>query len=141
MKYAVNICLNDALHIAELKDDQVLISICDEGANNKFLIPENHERLIRLTFGDVSEDVVVWKGVEFKGITDEQAKELYQFCNKYRDKNFIVHCTAGISRSSAICLFLAVCYDHTLKDNFFKLSSPNSRVLYKLLNALYEDKK
>lgn len=140
MKKAINICLLDALTIAELKDDQALVSICDEGANDKFLIPDDHERLIRLRFGDCTEDIVAWRGFEYRGITDSQAKELYKFCKKHKEKNFIVHCTAGVSRSAAICLFLNLCYNHKLKDHFFLTSHPNSRVVYKLLQAYYNDK-
>lgn len=140
MKKAVNISLMDAMTIAELEKNQVLISIRDKGANYKLSIPDSDERIFCSTFGDCSEDAVEWRGTMFYGITDEQAREMYLFCEKHKDKDFIVHCTAGVSRSAAVCLFLNLCYNHVLKDKFFLMSSPNSRVVYKLLKAYYKNK-
>jgi len=140
MKKAINISRMDAMTIAELKKDQVLISIRDRNWNYKPAIQDSDERMFCSTFGDCSEDAVEWRGTMFYGITDEQAREMYLFCEKHKDKDFIVHCTAGVSRSAAVCLFLNLCYDHVLKDKFFLTSSPNSRVVYKLLKAYYKNK-
>jgi len=140
MKKATNICLNDALLISELKEDQVLISIRDRGINYKLAVPQDDERMFCSTFGDCTEDEIEWRGKMFYGITDEQAREMCLFCEKHKDKDFIVHCTAGRSRSAAVCLFLSLCYDHVLKGDFFLTSSPNSRVIYKLLKQYYKNK-
>ena len=66
------------------------------------------------------------------------AKEIVNFVRENKDKNFIVHCAAGVSRSSAVCMFIHLTYGHSLKGQFWYTSEPNSHVLGKLL---IEDKR
>jgi predicted protein tyrosine phosphatase len=67
-----------------------------------------------------------------KAFTRKQAKELFDFINKHKDKEVcIVHCTAGISRSGAVGQFIN---DYTASDKqWFKQQNrhiiPNNLVL------------
>lgn len=40
--------------------------------------------------------------------TEQHADKVSSFVNKYKDLNFIIHCTAGISRSAAIADYVSI---------------------------------
>ena len=56
---------------------------------------EKFDDYIQLQFWDVEETFC-----NYEPITDEQGKELADFIFKNRHKKFLVHCSAGISRSA-----------------------------------------
>lgn len=60
--------------------------------------------ILRLEF----DDVVPEHGVpcESTPMTYAQAEEIVAFADKHNDKNLIVHCRAGVSRSVAVGMFL-----------------------------------
>lgn len=45
--------------------------------------------------------------IELQLFSEKQAHEIINFCLLHKDKDIIVHCTAGISRSHAVSLFIA----------------------------------
>ncbi len=57
-------------------------------------------------------------------ISVNQAAALVRFIEHNKDRHFIVHCEAGISRSAGVCLFIHYAYGHDLKGNFWNVSEP-----------------
>lgn len=88
----------------ELQEDWVAISISDtkrehleasEWVKNKF------SDSILLVFSD-----------DDTGIDDKDLDELFSFINKNPNKNVLVHCFAGVSRSGAVAKFVNEYYDY-----------------------------
>lgn len=88
-----------------------------------------HERLDNYRtwkFYDIEQDIS-----SYKAITFDQAIEIFEFIKLHEDKNLIVHCHAGVARSSAIGEF----YWEMLGGGYKELTEkfpnilPNARVL------------
>ncbi len=92
--------INHASNYADriLDQDVAIISISDtpdEWARmDEILKPFN---CFTVMFADTNDD---------KSISENQANEILAFINANRDKKFLVHCWAGISRSAAIARFI-----------------------------------
>ena len=98
----------------------------------------DHENVLTLTFDDITDkdtDVLTqYKGSRLFDTTD--AKKIISFVEKNKDRKFLIHCTAGISRSGAVGTFiqrvLGIGYKKFLKDN--PNISPNAYVLSVLMS-------
>ena len=69
-------------------------------------------------------------------MTDEDAKKIVAFVEKYKDKRTLVHCDAGISRSSAVAA--AILKHYTGDDSMIfdsRWYNPNRWVYRKVLEA------
>ena len=77
-------------------------------------------------FYDIEYDIA-----SYKAVTYDQAKEIFEFIEKNRGKKLVVHCFAGVSRSSAVGEF----YWEMLGGSYKQLTekfpniSPNGRIL------------
>ena len=83
-------------------DDCIIVSITDTySERNRFATNEHIKAVLHIQFDDVE------KG-ETNCITQEQGKKIYDFVmsNKHLANKIIVHCEAGISRSSGVCAAL-----------------------------------
>jgi len=58
---------------------------------------KNHDNVLICRFDDTEV-----KGDFERPISDAQAQEIAKFIMKRKDRNFVVHCAAGISRSGAV---------------------------------------
>lgn len=110
--------------ICELKDT-FIISIRDPG-DDSFLPPSNIFKTWK--FYDIEHEIGDYKPISF-----EQAKEIYEFIRSNFGKKLVVHCHAGIARSGAIGEF----YWEMLGGGYKELSEkftilPNPTVLYLL---------
>jgi predicted protein tyrosine phosphatase len=125
-----------------------IISIIDTDVwleSKEAYFKQNHENVLNLRFDDVEHDgepspTNFDKGT--KAFTEEQANELFEFIKKHRDKETcIVHCMAGISRSSACALFVVgYCkgdYNEFKREN--PHICPNARVERMLNQARRKD--
>lgn len=132
-KKAININAYQAEDIIELHDDTVLVSINNE---HEQLFPLKLDRkspnVLTLQFADILDDKY-FNGTTYHPIPEEQVYKLLEFINVNKDKNFIVHCAAGISRSSAVCVYLHLVHGHELKKDFWKVSHPNKFVVGALM--------
>lgn len=134
MLKAINISANEAALMRALDDDEVLISI-----NNPFEdlhpvgVSREDPRVLTVVFADVTYNFP-YKEKVYKVINEETATTLVKFIEKFKDKNFIVHCTAGVSRSAAVCMYIHTIYRHALRNDFLKVSFPNNYVLGKLIS-------
>ena len=108
--------------IDEFKDT-FFISILDPG-DQDLLEPRYNYRTWK--FYDIEQDISSYKGISF-----DQAREIFEFIKSHEDKNLIVHCHAGVARSGAIGEF----YWEMLGGGYKELTEkfpyimPNARVL------------
>lgn len=129
MPSAININAFQACDLTDLPPDTVMVSINEQYAPlHPLKISRQDERVLTLQFSDVTGEIEN-KGNTLLPIGDEDALALVQFAAKHKDKNFLVHCAAGISRSSAVCLYLNRTYGHTLRPDFWRISHPNYYVV------------
>lgn len=129
MKTAHNISAAEAGKIKYLDSGSVLISINNTNDPlHSLKLDRQDPRIFTIVFDDVT-SVLVHKGLNYRPISGDEARSLYDFIQKNAEKNFLVHCTAGVSRSSAVCLFLHLAFGHKLRENFWQVSHPNAFVL------------
>lgn len=112
------------------------ISILDcDNSEEKF--DKSLDNFLQVKMWDIEEDVLENNELKYEKPTDFELKKIVDFINNHKVKSiFIVHCSAGISRSGAVALFL---YDKFLaevdKDVFRrenKFITPNLYILRRL---------
>ena len=135
-------------------NDVAIISInnsLENGFEDEYHVCNDAENVLNLNFDDVDpthldldDDIETFTykrnnntitSIHF--FTKEMANKSVDFIEKNKDKNFFIHCSAGISRSQAFVLFI----QNTYFDNKFELNptnpciSPNGHVYSKLCEA------
>lgn len=103
-----------------LTDNVAVISIEDVGGAH--LLPGG-PNVLNVDFDDVSDGPTA--------ITDSQASEIVKFIERNQDKDFVIHCTAGKSRSQGVARFILDYYDYTGGP----CVTPNIEVIIKLKRA------
>lgn len=106
-RYCMDMLLTD--EVVEMCNDKAFISIIGTEECQKYYLEEeekhffkeNHPNVINLEFDDLDKDIE-YKGHTFKAMSQEQADKLYQFIEYNKDKDFYIHCRAGVSRSCAV---------------------------------------
>lgn len=144
--YFANRKINDT-NVEELKD-LALISINDtHGQWSVSWFDNDHSNVLRLWFDDVEHNFQLspTNKESCRAFTEKQAHQVIKFAKDNRNKNFIVHCSAGISRSGAVGTFLNG-YCQGDWEAFKKMNpyiSPNARVNRMLNNIVqgYKNKK
>lgn len=104
--------------------DSFFISILDD--DEKEPLREDSENYKTWWFYDLEEDIN-----NYKAITEEQAKEIFDFIKSNSDKKeLFVHCAAGISRSGAVGSFVYEYFGGAYKELLKKHPHilPNGRV-------------
>lgn len=94
--------------IEKSSKDVFYLSINNPDDEDKTPIREDSDTFKSMWFYDIDEDIYdEVKDFTYKTISDEQLDELYDFIMKNKDKkNFVVHCTARVSRSGAVGEFV-----------------------------------
>jgi predicted protein tyrosine phosphatase len=117
------------------------ISINDtQGSYSTSWFNSDHSNVLILWFDDVETDLQVspTNNQKCRAFTEEQGKKIIEFIEKNKDrKQIVVHCSAGISRSGAVGLFIND-YFHLNHEEFRKINpwtSPNAHVS-RILNNL-----
>jgi predicted protein tyrosine phosphatase len=119
--------IRDGLHYAP-NQNTVLIQI-KEATHGEFVVPKyKFSQVYQFAFDDVSSPVDPW------AITDEQARDIARILrNSYScAQNIIVHCQAGLCRSSAVAV-AGKYIGFQLED---KTRIPNVLVQSKIMKAL-----
>jgi predicted protein tyrosine phosphatase len=125
-----NICAAEACDLKYLPQNTVMVSIKEEYGPLHDLQIKNDVLVVR--FSDITTRQEI-KGQMYHPISQETALKMLDFIALNKDKNFLVHCFAGVSRSSAVALFINNRYGHSLRPHFWALSEPNPFVLGKLI--------
>ena len=134
-----NMGAEEAGKIKDLPENTVLISINGtEGRElSKLDLDRNNSKILTVRFDDVtsSSGCGIFSN---KVIDDKTSLQMVKFIEENKNKNFIVHCAAGISRSGATALYIHLFYGHKLKKDFWRVSYPNKYVIGSLVrNKLY----
>jgi predicted protein tyrosine phosphatase len=119
----------------DISEFQFAVSICEHDERNKIVRPDYNGQRLNLWF---------WDKIDGDGIaTEEDIDKLYEFSKKWLDvtrsdtflARMIVHCSAGISRSSA-CAMMPLSlwygsYQGAAKHLFMQYPyvNPNSHIL------------
>ena len=142
--------LNDN-NIEEVKDIAIISITCGDNSNDMFLsglhgtndehyFKENHANVLNIEFFDIDEEVEV-NGKLYVPFTTEQANRLIDFIEVNQNKNYIIHCHAGISRSGAVAQFITDFYGwadkSTFRFQYGKRIVPNTEVSKKLKEEWY----
>ena len=121
------------------------ISINDtEGNWNVSWFDHDHENVLRFWFDDVEFDEQQSPTNPFtcRSFKEDQAKQVFAFVKKHADKDWVIHCSAGISRSGAIGTFI-LHYLEGDKEYFAKRNPhihPNGHILRMLNKLAWEEK-
>ena len=135
---AHNINAFAAYDMLKLPENTVMISInnVDEELFELHL-DRKDPRILTVVFADITKPLDLrncrGNGKIIQPVDDKTILKMIEFIRTHKDKNFIIHCAAGISRSGATALFINKVYGHQLKERFWNLSHPNPYVLNKLL--------
>lgn len=114
-------------------------------SNDTHWFKNNTHNVLNLEFDDIDEDEIVWNKRIFKGINNKQAKQIVNFIELHKGKDFYISCRAGKSRSQGICRYILDMYgkeygyDETKscrKDN--PCLTPNMRVVTMLKREYYK---
>lgn len=119
----------------EEKTKVAFISINDSVGSEPYF-KKAHPNALTLFFEDIVEPIESMEN--FKLFSDEQAIKLVNFIEKNKDKSFIIHCEAGISRSGAVGQFINDTYKNMTDEEFKKQNkyiSPNQYMYHKLIKA------
>lgn len=104
---------------------------------------KQHSNALTITFDDITNNdtEVLTQYSDCHLFTDQDAKTIYDFVKKNIGKHFIIHCTAGISRSGAVGEFIQRVTESSYSE-FVRHNPnihPNSFVLLKLIRACDPD--
>jgi predicted protein tyrosine phosphatase len=87
-------------------DYACFISILDCD-NNTELYDKSIDNFLQVKMWDIEKDAQDTDGTIYEKPSDIELKKIVDFVNKHKDKNvFVIHCTAGISRSGAVAYFI-----------------------------------
>ena len=87
-------------------DYACFISILDID-NNEQKFDKSIDNFLQVKMWDIEEDLFENGYLKYEKPNDNELKMIVDFINKHKDKSvFMVHCSAGISRSGAVATFL-----------------------------------
>lgn len=123
----------NSTNIEEIKNS-IFIEINNTGDNSYF--ENNLDNVLILTFDDLTYEVS-----DYKLFDKNQALEIIKFVEKFKDrKNLFIRCSAGISRSGAVALWI----NDYLKQDYFEFKKDNNHIqpnnyIYNLLKKTYNE--
>lgn len=134
MPRALNICLDEAERLKKLPDGWVMISINGNHDGKARLQIPLDERVLSVTFDDLRQvSDVKYAGKTYEPMSCFIGRQILDFVHKNKSQSFLIHCHAGVSRSSAVALFIHLVYGHELTSKFWHVSSPNEMMVGRLM--------
>ena len=128
--------ITDIAFISIIGTPECLKYYLDE-SGTKHWFNKNHDNVLNLDFDDISVDEIEWEGHIFKGMSMEQAQQLFDFIENNIDKSFKIHCRAGFSRSQGVGAFINDFYKGQFESDTL-LPHPNKDVYRKLSRCYYK---
>jgi predicted protein tyrosine phosphatase len=121
----------------------VVISI--SGPDNEAPLKEGWEDILRLAFHDVALDPDACRIQGIQSIAgkpiiffdEEMAAQVDTFAFKHKDKDFMVHCDAGVSRSVAVGLFLKELFEAELTTHAIHTTAAYNSLVHRILLQKY----
>lgn len=114
-------------------DYACFISILDID-NSEVKYNTSIDNFLQVKMWDIEEDIFEGDSLVYEKPSDSELKRIVDFINKHKDKKvFIVHCSAGISRSGAVVRYISEKFFDEVDFNFFKQNNkqiqPNLYIL------------
>lgn len=131
--------VNDTAFISIIGTKDVLEYHLEE-PDTEHWFKDKHDNVLNLEFDDLPCDEFEFDGHVAKGLSIEQAKEIYDFVEKHIGKNFIIHCRAGMSRSAAVGWYIRDFYKDIYNGDYRLPEGPNKDVYRKLSRVYYKEK-
>ena len=125
------------------KEDKAIIRM--HNAKNKIWYEDEQEKnTLWLFFDDIhlssltllEKFKTIYLGIESDLFSIRQAKEALSFIENNKDKDFIVHCEYGRSRSVAFSVFLKEQYDYTIANKSDEELKKANTLVLTLLNKV-----
>jgi predicted protein tyrosine phosphatase len=145
--------LNDN-NIENVSDTAIISITCGDNSNDMFIankhgindehyFKQNHSNVLNMEFYDIDKEVEI-NGKVYVPFTTEQANRIIDFIEVNKNKHYIIHCHAGISRSGAVAQFITDFYGWADKSTFrYQYSQrivPNTEVTKKLKEEWFRRK-
>jgi len=117
-------------------DYACFISILDcDNTEKKFDV--NINNFLQVRMWDIEEDLFENNLLKYEKPSDSELKKIVHFIHKHKDKSvFVVHCSAGISRSGAVACFIREKFNSEVDKEEFtrenKFINPNLYILNQL---------
>ena len=139
MLTATNISAAEVGQIEKLPENTVLINFNNSYSDLfKLKLDRNDtDNILTLVVDDITGPTKLSNGTVLSLFDEGAALTILNFINLNKDKNFIINCHAGISRSSAVCLYLNMIYGHELKPRFWEISEPNAFIIGSLIKERF----
>jgi len=115
----------------------------DVFSDNEHWFKNEHQNVLNIDFWDIEKEIEYGNGKVLKPFTPEQADEILNFIDKNQGKEFLIHCHAGISRSSAVAYFIRDYYEWVNKELFdrrYKGNKYPNQCVFTLLKKAFEKK-
>ena len=117
-------------------DYAAFISILDCD-NNESKYDESVSNFLQVKMWDIEDDVIKDNITIYTKPSDKELKRIVDFIEIHKDKQiFIIHCSAGISRSGAVARYLLYRFHNEVDSKKFykenKFIQPNLYIFYKL---------
>ncbi len=137
-----------AINYQPISEQSLLIRIADVGTSFMPLKdPHRYQAILEIHFNDINETDDYWglsekEKEEMKLFNPKHRQLIYQFIDEHPDfEQIVIHCKAGISRSSAVAMGIAEHYQ--LEEALDKLKMikrylPNPRVLAVMRGVKYQ---
>ena len=135
MLTATNISAAEVGQIEKLPANTVLINFNNSYSDLfKLKLDRNDaDNILTLVVDDITGPTKLSNGMVLSLFDEGAALTILNFISLNKSKNFIINCHAGISRSSAVCLYLNLVYGHELKPRFWEISDPNAFIIGTLI--------
>ena len=95
----IQICSLEAVHLADTSIYEGIITIEDGGIKNPFRVKDDYTKQLVMCFDDISFPYDEYILPQKKHII-----RALEFADKIGDGSLLIHCNAGVSRSSSIAL-------------------------------------
>lgn len=104
-------------HAAEIEPTEGTVVISIGSPGEEYTLKPGWDDVLRIEFDDVvkippSRDML---GRDIIAFCDKHADTIHAFIEEHREKDFLIHCSAGVSRSVAVGSFMREIFDADLK--------------------------
>lgn len=117
-------------------DYACFISIIDVD-NNEEKFDKSIDNFLQVKMWDIEEDLFENNQLKYEKPKDEELKKIVDFINMHKDKSvFMIHCSAGISRSGAVATYLFDKFLNEIDKEQFRRENKFIRPNLYILNRL-----